>query len=251
MKTRILLMVAAMAVGLQSQAQGLLQIKDEEGNVVNGTVVSHPLTYLSETDTVSLITEILGDQALDIKVRRHELEPVSGTNNFYCWGICFLPVATGTYPTWVTPFHENLEPGERFNGFHAYHEAEGINTTTRYRFVWFDQNDPQGADTSWVDIEFAAAVGLAERAGLAATLEVWPNPSTGNDIQVNFGLNKQVQGTEIVLYNVLGDRVRRQSVSAAQGRAVVSVAGLGAGVYFANLEGNGKMLATRRIVVTR
>lgn len=251
MKTHLLWIIAAFAVGLQSQAQGLLQITDEDGNVVNGTVVSHPLTHLTETDTVSLITELVGDQTRDIKVRRYEMEPVTGTNNFFCWGICFLPVATGTNPTWVTPFHENLEPGERFNGFHAYHEAEGINTTTRYRFVWFDQNDPQSADTSWVDIEFAAAVGLAERAAVSASLEVWPNPSAGNDIQVNFELSKPQQGTEVVLYNVLGDRVRRQSVSASQGRAVISVAGLGAGVYFANLEANGKMLATRRIVVTR
>ncbi|MEZ4737878.1 MAG: T9SS type A sorting domain-containing protein [Flavobacteriales bacterium] len=251
MKTHLLCTIAALAVGLQSQAQGLLQITDEDGNVVNGTVVSHPLTHINGTDTVSFITEVIGDQTRDVKVRRYELEPVLGTNNFFCWGICFLPATTGTHPAWETPFYENLEPGERFNGFHAYHEAQGINTSTRYRFVWFDLNDPQGADSSWVDIEFAAAVGMAERAAVSASLEVWPNPSAGSDIQLNFELSKPLQGTEVVLYNVLGDRVRRQSVSATQGRAVISAAGLGAGVYLANLEANGKMLATRRIVVTR
>ncbi|MCB0771172.1 MAG: T9SS type A sorting domain-containing protein [Flavobacteriales bacterium] len=250
MTTRLLVSLCAAALSFHAFAQELLTLKDEEGNIVNGTVVQHPMAYPNSTDTVSLVTEIIGDQAKDIKVRRYEMESVEGTENFFCWGICFLPAATGTHPTWETPFYENLEPGERYNGFHAYHNAHGINTTARYRFVWFDLTDPQG-DSSWVDIEFGASVGLAENIALTSSLEVWPNPSAGNDLQLSYGLNKLLQGTEIVLYNVLGDRVRRQSISAVEGRAVLPAAGLSAGVYFANLEANGRALATRRVVITR
>lgn len=250
MITRLCIVLATTALSFYADAQELVTLKDEEGNIVNGTVIQHAMAYLDDTDTVSVVTEIVGDAAKDIKVRRYEMVPVEGTENFFCWGICFLPAATGTHPTWVTPFYENLAPGERYNGFHAYHNAHGINTTARYRFVWFDLEDPQG-DSSWVDIEFGASVGLAENVALTSDLEVWPNPSAGSDLQVSYGLNKHVQGTEIVLYNVLGDRVRRQSISAMEGRAVLSGAGLGAGVYFANLEANGRTLATRRVVITR
>ncbi len=251
MKIRICLLLGTVILSLQLAAQGLVTLTDEGGAVVNGTLIHHVSADLNGTDTVSLFTSIVGDQAVDIKVRRYEIWPVAGSYNFYCWGTCFIDVPSGTNPTWETPFYENLAPGENYNGFHAYHRPTGNAGTARFRFVWFDRTDPTSADSSWVDIDFGGSVGLDENAPVTTTLEAWPNPSAGNDVFVNYDMNKPVQGAEIVLYNVLGDKVRRQSISAIQGRAVISTTSLGAGVYFANLEVNGRMIATRRVIISR
>lgn len=229
-------------------AQGIVTLTDEEGHVVNGTVIVAPCDW--STDTVSLFAQLTGASPMTVNVRRYEMWPVTGTNNFYCWGVCYLPVTTGTYPTWVSQHYVDMNPGATYNNFHAYHQAEGITTTARYKFVWFDEANPSGPDSSWVDIDFCGLVGVNERVAQSTTLTVWPSPSQGQDLQLAYALDRS-GGAHLVLYNVLGEAMRRTVIGGAQGRITWSTADLGPGVYFATLEREGRAMTTQRFVVTR
>lgn len=81
---------------------------------------------------------------------------------------------------------------------------------------------------------------------------VFPNPSTGGDITINYDLTTTAAGTQLEMYNVLGER---KSCRAHQCRTRQNDAGARvtspAGVWFAVLKRNGKALATKRVVVAR
>jgi hypothetical protein len=207
---------------------------------------------MQSTDTVKLLSRLTGDSPRQINIRRYELWTVPNTQNFFCWGVCYLPVASGVNSTWVSQHFVDMNPNATYNNFAAYHEANGqAGSTARFRFVWYDTADPFGPDSSWVDIEFGGAVGIGERSANAVELAVWPNPSNGSDVVLDYALDGAVQGHTVVLYTVLGERIREIVMPAVQGRLVLSTADLGSGVYFANVEHNGRILTTRRVVVSR
>jgi hypothetical protein len=232
-----------------AQIQPLVLLHDEQGNLVNGTLISGDCEW--STDTVSLLSTLNpGTSATTINVRRHELWPVSGSKNFYCWGVCYLPANAGSFPTWVSNDPVAMEPGVEVSNFHAYYQPYGSTETTLFRFVWYDLANPFSADTSWVDIMFCGQVGIEEEV-LTTSLSLWPTPTTGQDVQVDFTLDRTAIGSQLVVYNALGAPVRRLALNGRDGRTTISVGDLVPGVYFVNLERQGRMLATRRLVVTR
>lgn len=233
---------------LSLSAQGVVTLTNEDGEVVNGTVIVAPCDWA--TDTVSLFSELTGSSAMTVNVRRYEMWPVAGTNNFFCWGVCYLPVSVGTHPTWVSTDHVNMNPGAQYNNFHAYHQPQGNTGTMRYKFVWYDVANPNGPDSSWVDIDFCGLVGVPENVAVTPELNVWPSPTSGQDVQLDYVLDR-AGNTRVVLYNMLGEAMKRSTVGGAQGRLQWSTADLAPGVYFATLERSGQPLATRRFVVTK
>lgn len=249
MKTRYTLLFLSIAISIGVHSQGVVTVRNTQGQVVNGTLVSASADQ--STDTVKLLSRLTGDVAKEINVRRYEMWTVPNTQNFFCWGVCYLPVASGVNPTWVSQHFVDMNPNATYNNFAAYHEANGqASSTARFRYVWFDTSDPFGPDSSWVDIEFGGAVGLNERQAKAVQLSAWPNPSNGEEVSLDYTLDGFVPGSAVVLYTVLGERIRTMVLPGAQGRLVLRTGDLGAGVYFANVEHNGRVLATRRVVIT-
>lgn len=248
MNLRYSLVFGSLISVLAINAQGVVTLTNEDGETVNGTVIVAPCDWA--TDTVSLFSTLTGPSSMTVNVRRYEMWPVAGTNNFFCWGVCYLPVSVGTHPTWVSSDHVNMNPGAQYNNFHAYHQAQGNTGTMRYKFVWYDVANPNGPDSSWVDIDFCGLVGVPENAAAAPELSVWPSPTSGQDIQLDYVLDR-AGNTRVVLYNVLGEAMKKSTIGGAQGRLQWSTADLAPGVYFATLERSGQPLATRRFVVTK
>ncbi|MBK7384598.1 MAG: T9SS type A sorting domain-containing protein [Flavobacteriales bacterium] len=249
MTKRYLQVVAATLFAFSTNAQGIVSLTDEDGHNVNGTVIFSPCP--SSTDTVSLFTTLSGGTARTVNVRRYEVWPVAGSFDFFCWGVCNLPVSSGTHPTWLSQDAVDMAPAISYNNFHAYYQPMGnTSTTSRFRFVWFDTANPNGPDSSWVDLDHCGFVGLEELNNTNG-LSIWPSPSDGQDVQVSFNLDRNQVGTRVVLYNVLGEPVHQVAVQGRQGRVVLPTGVLVPGVYFANLERQGRMLTTRRLVITR
>lgn len=251
MALRYIFPFAVLSAFTNASAQGLVTLTDEDGNVVNGTVIFVSTTPEEIRDTVSLTTLVVGTEDRDVMIRRYEVWPVEGSRNMFCWGVCYSASSSGTHPVWESPHPETLSPGQPFDGFHAYYEPTGMSGTARFRYVWYDNNVPDAPDSSWVDIDFGGAVGISEKAGLNAELNATPNPSAGNEIVLNYTLADLGQGSEITLYNVLGEKVRHQALASTQGRVTIASADLHNGVYFANIVRNGRMVATRRVVISR
>lgn len=241
----VLILVSAL------HAQGLVLLTNDQGQVVNGSVIHKPLTPGYDTDTVKLNAVLAGAMPRSVNVRRYEVWPIEGSKNFFCWGVCYLPVTSGVNTTWDSQHWVDMTPGSVYNNFSAYYMPEGQVGTTRFRYVWYDMDDPNGADSSWVEIDFGGSVGIAEQLDRQATMETWPNPNSGSDISIFHSLGKITGNTHLVIYNVLGEQVSSMRLRNAEGLTTLPASSLTTGVYFANLEQDGRILATRKLVVTR
>lgn len=243
--------VSAVFGGNMASAQGVVTLHDEHGMVVNGTTIYHSSLPTNSTDTVSLLTTLTGADPMTVNVRRHETIVAPGTQNFYCWGVCFIEANAGAHPTWVSVQSVNLTPGATVANFHSYYKPLGMEGAAKFRFVWYNEADPMGGDSSWVDIVFGGQVGITDAPASVTNFDAWPNPSSGQDVQLDYALDKIAPGTEVVVYTMLGEQIRRVALPSTQGRLTLPVGTLATGIYFASIERKGRVLATRKLVIAR
>lgn len=236
-------------LGAQSQ---LLTLTDGDGQVVNGTVVTHLGSASDPLLTQGLTATINGGQTLNVNMRRYELEVVPGTSNYFCWGVCYDEVPAGNLPVWNAGQEGviSMAPGTAVNEFKAYLVPNGNAGNNAFRYVWF--NTANGTDSVFVDIVFQVSpVGIEEALAAAASMEVFPNPVSGNETRVQVSFNQPVTQATLVLYNALGSAVHEQRIPAQGSDVLLNTAALEPGLYFAVVRAAGRDLATRRIVVAR
>lgn len=183
-----------------------------------------------------------------INVKRYELSVPSGTGNYFCWDLCYGEVEAGSRPSWTALDPVYMNAGFVANGFHAYYKPYTNVGTATFRYVFYDLNSPN--DSAWVDIQFNALfVGVHENASPVRSFSAFPNPAVSSDITINFDLATPVAGTQLAVYNMLGERKLVRALNVAQGKVVIGKDELPAGVWFASLEQNGRALVTKRVVV--
>ncbi|MCB0764813.1 MAG: hypothetical protein KDB84_08920, partial [Flavobacteriales bacterium] len=168
---------------MSAQAQ-FITLRDEGGNVVNGTMITHHGNANEVVMGVGVLATLNGNDALNVNVRRYELNVQPGTGNYFCWGVCYGAVDAGDLPVWQAQQVHSIDmaPGVEVSNHHAYHEPREVVGSSIYRYVWFNTADQ--SDTVWVDIEFhSMAVGIEEQASGVRSMAIYPNPSQGNDVQ--------------------------------------------------------------------
>ncbi len=233
-----------------ANAQGLIGIRNGDGELVNGTVVFVQTDITASLSDVGLYCELLeGTEPEQINVRRYEMWPVTGSSNYFCWGVCYNAVPSGTNSTWLSQHYVDLTPGVPVNNFHAYYEPNNTPGTSRFRFVWFRTSDPNAADSSWVDIDFGASVGVEERTSALNSMKVMPNPALASDMKISLDLDAAVRGARLVIYNTLGSKVQEHSLPAGSTVVTLRREDLTPGIYFGSVEVNGRVLESRRLVI--
>ena len=243
------LLTAVLIASVASAQAQIATLTDEYGNdVTNGTFV-----HLGDNETndqeASILVTLNGNTGKTLNVRRYEIHADAGSQNYFCWGVCYGPVDAGQLYMWQSQQDHSiaLEPGITASNFHAYHSPQGVLGTSTYRFVWFDVASPN--DSVYVDIDFMiTGVGMNEL-GTSSSLNVFPNPVVGKEMQIDFQTGN-ASGGNVVLRDAIGQVVATQAMRNANGRIIISTEGLQKGVYFATIENNGKILVTRRVVIS-
>lgn len=249
MMKRYAIAALLLATGAHLSAQEIVTL-NYGNNVVNGqtlAIVGSASTF--ELDATLGVT-LNSTTQRTLRVKRYEVWPVDGTSNTFCWGECYIPFNAGERPVWVSDLTETLQPATLFEGFHAYYYPAGTEGLTKFRFVWYPTDAP--TDTAYVDIVFdtrANAVGQQELTAAAPAVEVFPNPATGANLTLRF--SGDVAGAQWVLRNAVGAVERQGGLRGGVADVAVNLDGLATGVYFASIVRQGRMVATRRVVITR
>ncbi len=237
-------------LAFSAQAQ-FITLVDEAGNTVNNTTIE---TWwdanTSPVPEVDVNCVLNTESPKVVNMRRYELEiPEEVTYNYYCWGECYAPDTSGTYPLWPAPDVNTLYPDEEFPGFHAYYNPNGVVGNACFRFVWFDDGNP--SDTAWVDICFhATPVGVEELAGSNVKFSAYPVPSTGGNVELSFTAPRAGQQMFVELHDALGQMLSTERIRTGQQRLVLGEGDLSSGLVFATLRLDGRAVATRRLVIS-
>lgn len=186
-----------------------------------------------------------GNNDIDVRVTKTDLNVVPGTDNVFCWGgNCFSP-GTVTSPITVT-----LASGQQTNNINRFigdYYPNGIAGTSVIRYCFFDDVNPQ--DQTCVDITYDA---------LFTSVNNQPKASNylgGSTFVSRKKLNsfnyRLVDGKSatINLVNMLGVKVKTYEINSQQGVLLMNAGDLKSGVYFMTMNISGKKVSSKKVVV--
>lgn len=236
-------------LALPAAAQSI-HITNGNGDVLNGSTQYIWLDAAQDVAELDLpVVNVSGDDKW-VGLKRYEMGVQAGTQNYFCWDQCFLAADAGAHPVWEAENPLYLTHNVPVSNFHAYYRPQGHLGTSTFRYVWYTTADHN--DSAWVDLVFnGTPAGIEENAGAVRSFSAYPNPSTTGAVTLDYELASLPSGSRLVVYNMLGERALVRTLGAAQGRVVLGNGELGAGIWFATIENNGRAVATRRLVITR
>lgn len=226
----------------------LLLILDGEGNPINEQTITVAGDASASVLEMPFDVVLQGDVAREVDMVRYEESDCTGTQNYFCWGECWLPVDAGERPSWNAIEPVTLPVGVSYTGFHAYWKPMGYEMTCCFLFTWHATDDFN--DSTWVRICFdSSPISVDEVAASAYGFEVFPNPATSDEVSVTLEAPMSAGRTEVVWYSALGNATRATPLPKGVGKRTAAVGDLAPGVWFAQLQVDGQVMATRRVVI--
>ena len=250
MKTliRSLLIVCALGLGLQAQAQ--LEARDSLGNVLNGDTLWVPGTGSESVAKYLVRTVNTGDSVLQVRMRRWETDVPSGTENYFCWSLCYNAQWAGDKVDWQDNTPIRQEPDSVYKKLAIYHKPYGQTGSATFRYRIHDINNTD--DSASFHIVFDIPLGIfgpvAARPDGEVTLA--PNPADGW-VNFNYKGNTNGQNRELVVFDLLGNQVAVQALPYHSGQVTLNTEEYVPGIYVMSLRENGQLIATKKLVVDR
>ncbi len=244
MKKHLLFVAIAALSSVALSAQINYPITDSVSASVTSTTVNYNV-LASATDTRHFTVTNATANTVTVKVKKTIYflnDP--GSTVYFCTGAnCYSPSQTLSLAVVLAP-----------NGTCALtcdHYPNNMAGVTQVRYTVINQANT--TDTTYFIINYTASLtGVATHSLVKPSLSnPAPNPASSS-FTMNYKMGStNPQDSKMVIYNMLGDRVMETSVEESEGALRMDVSSLEQGVYFCSLESDGKIVATRRLVVTR
>jgi len=244
MKKIFLLSIFALFAYKSSFAQGLT-ISRGGVDYTNGTIDawfdiadypgSSAFTYSGFT------VKNTGTAAKSLKMKRYQVNVLSGTSNYFCWTLCYGPTVD------ESPAGDELllQPNAVFNDMFLDYAPAGQSGVSTIRYVI--QNIADANDTASITVNFNATLTSINEINTVAKLNaIFPNPAN-NNVTVNYALNQGQASIEVK--NLLGQVQKITPITAGSKSTNLNVSDLPSGIYFVSLKSNGNIIDTKRLVV--
>ena len=229
-------------------------------------VVLGPLTVFSQSMTLSspmsLVTgslSVLGNTgeleadwgvvnttsaSISVKARREIISEVSGSSNYFCWGVCYDSSTT------VSVVNQTIQAGDTNYTFYAHYRPLGNVGLTVIKYVFYLSTNSSDLVNQTVGfcVDTDCTIGIEESHNQASLFWNASNPFEGFGA-MNYQLaNGQNRGTLTVM-NVAGQVVKDVHLYNAKGQVFFDAQDFSSGMYLFQLKSNGELLGTQKIMV--
>jgi hypothetical protein len=208
---------------------------------------SHPITYYQGPDNQKLTSNFTlnnnGSQTLNVMAEMYTRTMAPGHYSYFCWTICYdTSIVLSTAPI-------SINAGEStsvFEGWVGGNNSPGQDEIT-YRF--YDMNGL--SDTLYLTFtyDFYSATGISELSSSRYSLNfTGPNPAN-NYTNITYNIPQQKE-SKIIVTNLLGKKVNEIFLNGKSNSMQISTADLYSGIYMYSLMIDGKLMNTKKLVVT-
>ena len=243
MKKKLLFLTFLFSVYfLKAQTLELYNLNDvllSNGDTISVDSLSSSSDSLSFSEMIVYVKvkNISGSQKT-VYCEKQPQDTVAGTENTFCWGICFLPT------TYVSPDPLTIESGEVSSGFSGHYSPKNIAGTSLIKYIL---NVLHG-DSAWFYIKYNALYNSIANNNFNSNISApYPNPAN-NNISINYNISNK-NNANILIYNVYGKLEKQISINNLIGVININVSDLPSGIYFCTFNINGEIVKTNKLII--
>ncbi|MCF8218012.1 MAG: T9SS type A sorting domain-containing protein [Bacteroidales bacterium] len=178
---------------------------------------------------------------LDVLVKKVELSLVSGSENTFCWGVCFTP------STYVSPSAVTISANSTTSDFYGEYMPKGNLGESKIMYVFYPENDENDSVAVVVNYN-ATPVGIEENSFKPDLADAYPNPAD-NKVFFKYDMQEPVNNAKIIIRNMIGSIVKEQRLTQQAGKVSFETYDLNEGIYFYSYIIDDETYVTRKLIV--
>lgn len=182
---------------------------------------------------------------INVKAKLEILSLTNGHTVVFCWDICYPPADQDM----ITEGYLTLMPlGTSGENFHADIFADGIAGESKARFTFFNVDNPD--DSISFTVTFLVGMTGVEKtiSDISYSLsEPNPNPASESSL-INYHINKNFSEAKLRFFDANGFEIYNLPVNQEQGSLNIELLNLSQGVYFYQLEVDGLISNTKKLI---
>jgi hypothetical protein len=184
-----------------------------------------------------------GNQTVDVAVSRKMLSEVTNSENNFCWGVdCYPPVVS------ISPNPVTINAGTTNTSFIADYTPNGFSGTTCIRYSFFKTSGTPDSVHTTVCFNATSISGNRKDADLNNLIGM-PSPNPANEMTaIQYSLPAGTKTAKLRILNAIGGLVKEMNLE-KQGAALVITSNLPNGIYFYNLQVDGRSVSTKKLIV--
>jgi len=190
------------------------------------------------------------NMTLELNCRRYALQEVPGTVSNFCWGLLCIAWGTGHYNASNPDDAVIMAPNEVNHTFKAKYRHQGQAGEAIYRYCIYEKNGlvENVCQTVQYCVDANCVVSTEDLSPLSGSIEVSPNPieRIGN---ITYRFKNAPTSGKLCVYNLVGTKVKEVPLSNREGVVFVAADDFESGLYLCNIEDNGHVFQTVRMVI--
>jgi hypothetical protein len=187
------------------------------------------------------------DNWLSLRVERYEVDAVDGADGNFCWGLLCIPWTAGDYTT--ASEIVDIAPGGTDNSFRASYRPQGNAGASTYQYCFIEIASPDIQPICHtVTFSVDGSVSIDESEFAKASITLAPNP-VSNLGRLNYSFDNVPTNGKITFYNMTGAKVKEVGIYQKNGLVYFDNTDFAPGVYVCNLENDGVIQESIRMVV--
>lgn len=216
-----------------------------EGNAIEPGTTIDLVSDINSSMEIQFDLHVINATDADINVVcEMESDPSNPTQDYLCWGSCYMPGVLTANNT-VNAGSEGI-----FNGHCQFVDADWnalpVGSEAKVTYTFYDERNPEEKYSFVVNFKYQPAA--VEEINTVFS-NAYPNPAN-NTVSFNYEM-QNANSAAVAIYNMMGQEVVRQALNLGNSRVDINVSDLNEGVYFYSLIVNNQTVKTNKFVVSR
>ena len=216
-----------------------------EGNAVEPGTTIDIVSDINDSMEIQFDLHVINTTDADINVViEMESDPSNPTQDYLCWGSCYMPG--------VLTANNTVVAGGKgiFNGHCQFVDTDWntlpVGSTAKVTYTFYDERN-QDVKYSFV-VNFKYQPDAVEEINTIFS-NAYPNPAN-NTVSFDYEM-QNANSAAVAIYNMMGQEVVRQDLNLGGSRVDINVSDLNEGIYFYSLIVNNQTVKTNKFVVSR
>ena len=186
----------------------------------------------------------ISTNTITVKCKRIINSMSQGNINYFCFaGSCYGP------STRVSGSSALMAPDSTNGSFIGYLQDSAASCDDTVTYCFFNVNDTTDA-TCYTVVYHFRPTGISQVSPAnSVLLNVYPNP-VDFEATFQYSLPREFNSAQVIIMNMLGNKVGEYELNSNKPSLIISTADLSNGIYFYSLEVDGKVISTKKLMVS-
>ncbi len=183
---------------------------------------------------------------IQVKIKKRVIENIEGSENTFCLGECFSPTVEES----PNPFTIGAGQTTTSSDFYVEFYPQGNSGNAKISYEVFNISDEDDKASITINFSIQEGTGITPQT-LVPSIFAYPNPVESNVLNISYSRNILNSDAKITVKNIVGVTLLERKIQQENGNVSFDVSSLANGIYLYSVEQDGKILATKKLLVNK